>query len=433
MTHRIAVLVDSTESLEPLFFGEKARNALFPLVLKGSAMEELAKNNFSSGKIIPITLQPKDGSVFSFEKLPWNSDITAQLKKFGVNCLVAPYPYTRRLERWAQKNMFTVLSTPAELQKSLENKHTFDTMLKHRRIRSPKTFTKSDCARTKSSNGGVIVQRHQKDGSYVTSLVPIKWLDRKYVSIDMKRTLIREYIDGIPLGVSICLDRDGNFFYSSLRRQCFAFRNGTPDFKKFIGIQWVPRSFFSVRALQNIEAELKKVTAALRSNGYVGIANIDFILSKEKAYILECNPRLSSATPQVFSISQLTSSRDPWNFFLNALLKNKNKKIMRSAIPASRFIGATLDGEMENKKNKLFPKPGVYALANGKIAFLSTDMNSLLRNNHCFSFIHEAPYPGYRKARTIPYTIISTIPLYDMNTGVLNEQGQSISDFFQRT
>lgn len=433
MTHRIAVLVDSTESLEPLFLKKKARSILFPLILKGSAMEELAKNNFSSGKIIPVTLQQKEGTVFSFEQLPWNSDITAQLKKFGVDCLVAPYPCTQRLERWAQKNMLTILSTPADLQKSLENKHTFDVMLKRRGIRSPKTFTKNVNSRTKMSNGAVVVQRLLKDGSYLTSLMPRKWLEGRHASIDARKTLIREYIDGIPLGVSICLDRDGNFFYSSLRRQCFASHNGVPDFKKFIGIQWVPRSFFSIHALQNITAELKKVTAALRAKRYIGIANIDFVLSKEKAYILECNPRLSSATPHVFSIPQLTSLRDPWIFFLNALLKHKNKKIIRSAIPGSRFIGATLDGEMENKKNGLLPKPGVYALSKDRITFLSSRMNTLLRNNHCFSFIHEAPYPGYRKARTIPYTIISTIPLYDINTGVPNEHGRSISGFFQRT
>lgn len=429
MTPRIALMADSTESLEPLFLPKKERHHLFPMVLKNSSMERCVKKNFLPGHMIPITLHAKGIHSFSFEKLPWNSDAPQKIKDGGITHLLAPYPCSEKFQNWAKKRAIHLLTTPPALQQKLEHKHYFDHLLKQYGIDSPKTFTRRDLIKRKINHQRFVAQRLLGNGSYVTHSMTGEKLKGLIIPWSDKDVLIREYVDGIPLGVSIFVDQRYNFFYSALRRQCFTSHGGISNFNKFIGVQWLPSSYFSARSLHALSRVLKKLTHALIRNHYIGVANIDAVLSKENAYILECNPRLSSATPQIFSVTHITGSSNPWRFFLNSLLRTPNKKLRVPSLPDSDFSGATLDLEMKNKRRGGFHKPGIYAYSKNRIAFVSDTMDRFPRGLDFFALIHEAPYPGYTNEKTIPCSIISNAPLYHFETGTKNERGIAISRF----
>lgn len=416
MKPRIAVF---TDSLEPLFFSEKYIKSTFGIVSTDTPFFSFVNSIFPKRNLIMVSMHSSTGNLLSDKKILYSKDFLRQLKDKRISHLVMPYECSRTMHEWGKKNHISLIGTPYNQQAKFENKVYFDRLLKKNKISSPLTLQSLADGNKKTM---YVVQRPLGRGLVGTSFT--KPLQKNNIN-KKGNVLIREYKSGISIGASIFINRNGNYFFSAFRRQCFLYKNKLPD--SFLGIQWLPTDFFSHEVSSNIYSELFKLAEILKKKKFIGIANIDLIVSGKTPYIIECNPRLSAATAQVFSIPQLTTVSDPYGFFLNTFLEAKSSDITNS-IPASSYQGCLMDIEI-NKPFKVvnLPTIGIYAVNQNGVKFTGSDMRLLNNKNH-FLMTHEFQKGGNYAHITL-CTIISHFPLFDFKNGSLNRLGKNVYNY----
>lgn len=414
MKPRIAAFLND---IGPAVLPRKEQKNLFGVVLKESGLEQYAKMNYA-GTLIPITRNasaPPSSDENVLDDAILYTNILKQLKRNGIDTVLVPAQQSsRRIVNWAHDHHMTLLQVPHALGRRLEDKIRFDTLMRERDITVPPRIDIQKFGNNK--NGLAVIQKRSGCGGLGTSILRLGDLPKNRGTDSM---LIRKYINGVPLGISIIVDAEGNYFCSALRRQCFVMdKKNSPQ---LLGLQWVPTKSFSKKSLSAIERMTAQLIAFFLDIHFVGVANIDFILAQDGAYVIECNPRFSGATPQVFSKKQLTPHPHPWRFLMNAFLRKKNAAFHESSIPLSAYTGSLTYIDAEKKINVLGNVPvGTYAVRDGT-AHLSGP-----GDKWPFFLLHDLP--KYRstvdKGDTICY-ILSDTPLFSPE-GKLTEKATTL-------
>lgn len=345
MKKRIAVLLSS---IEPLFLPRKEQQALWGVVCNKSQLHSFARKHCSFS-LISVEYK-KERPLATLEEMIHGTNLTDQLKRTNITALVVPHRSSDVLVRWARANDIELLGTPDTQQRFLEDKRSFDRLLRRCNVPTPERVMPSTLFQF--ANRRLVVQQSASFGGFGTRFCFGKDITPKDFS---SRMLVREYISGTPAGISIFMDGDGNYFSSAIRRQCFLRAKGVPD--AFIGIQWIPTHTLSRRTVIRINEMIPALIRLLSAERFVGVANIDFIIAPDGVFVLECNPRFSSATPQIIMRPHLTPHPNPWRFLLNAFCKIPNQKIHSSSLPQSTYRGALLDVDVRNSIILSTPPP----------------------------------------------------------------------------
>jgi len=413
MKTRIAIFLND---IGPVVLPCNDQKELFGIVSGGSRLEHYARANYA-GHIIPI--HRSDSAPLSdkdvLDDAILHTDIRDQLHRYSVTAILVPAQRSsRHIVTWAHDNHIELLQVPHTLQRSLENKMQFDALMREWNISTPPRIDMHTLS--VKSNEVVVVQKQTGCGGAGTKIVNTKELFRQPTNGAM---LIRKYIDGVPYGVSIIIDADKNYFCSALRRQCFIIqKNGSPQ---LLGLQWIPTSSFSQKSLTAIESMLSRLIAVLCRQSFVGIANIDFMLSKDKTYVLECNPRFSGATPQVFSVKKITSRPHPWRFLLNAYQRKKNIPIHNCTVPQSTYCGSLTYIDVEKKMKVCGDIPvGIFTIQKNVLH------PSRQKSSRSFFLLHDLPLntSTVGKGDTLCY-ILNDNPLFT-NTGQLSSDATAL-------
>lgn len=336
----IAMFLDTGEAL---FLAPKHSRRLAGIVSEGTALEYFARGAFA-GQLIPLHASGHKKNIVTLEETIKHTNLADALRRAGIVSLVVPSQLSSTIVRWARCQHIRLLGPSYAVQKKLGDKISFDRMVRCANIPVPSRITKKTLPLCENSNM-LVAQKRNSMGCEGTSFVRSATV-KKNPSL-MAQSLVRTYVHGIPLGVSILMDCDGNYFYSALRRQCFALQYGFP--KHFLGIQWLSTHTFSRNARAAIEYMLSCLVTLFQRISFVGIANIDLILAGSRAYVIECNPRFSTATPYIFSVPSLTPHPDPWTFLLNAFQGIKNIRIQIPSLPNSNFTGAIASIDVRKK------------------------------------------------------------------------------------
>lgn len=428
---KTAILINSPE----IYFLNKADCQDFYIFTeKGTPLEAFAQKNFKKEKIITYSynrsLKTKEPPSLTVDDLLDKTNITKRLLENKIDYFFIPYRSSKKAERWAKKHGLRPIVTPLSLQDKFENKRFFDDFLKANRIISPPSVTLKKI----KNNRSYVIQEAKisdffrtkffKKGSELTDYCHQK-------KVPIQKFVIREYLPGFSVGVSLFIDRPGNYFFSALRRQCFIYQHGFP--KKFIGVQWLPTNFFQPSVIIKINRQLKKLAVALAKSGFFGVANVDLIIYRQRPYILECNPRLSMSMPQAFSVSSLTAFSDSWRFFLNTFYQLKEYQTKQTRLPKSNFQGAVLDIENKTKITikKILPL-GVYKAVGNQIIFVSGKLNDFNQKKDCFFLFHELEKGQVLGRGYSLCTIFSNSPLFDLAGGTLNSYGNQVYNYFSR-
>lgn len=415
--------------LEPIFFSRMNQLSCYVLVDKESPLYSLAQKNLPASQVIPFSFSKKTKKhSISLLKTLAEPDLVLQLKKNKITHFVVPHRLSKTLVLWSRKHKLKLIGIDLKQQR-LENKLYFDNLLKKNGLSSPRTLSLADLS-GKSRPKTWVAQTEESFGFFGTRFFSSfsKW--RKFFKQQKSGTkmLVREYLSGPSLGVSIFLDKQGNYFYSALRRQCFSYDQGFP--KSFLGLQWLPKSFLSPQINHGIDKILLKLKKVLVNEGFYGLANFDFLIHKGKPLILECNPRLSSATPQIFSVPTLTNCPDPWRFYLNIFFGLREEKIKATNLPPSKFAGAILDIDVKQEiKIKKVLAPGVYVWQKNKLVWFSDSFADYHRNPQALFLFHEFIGQEQLQANETLCTIFSQQPLFRGNLGSLNTRGLKIYQF----
>ncbi|MFA6322853.1 MAG: ATP-grasp domain-containing protein [Candidatus Buchananbacteria bacterium] len=427
-TDKIIALINT---IDPIFLDKKNRQKLYIAVQKNTPQSDLTRANFLADQIIEYKIVKKVSTpILDTFDIITKTDLTRIMHQKKIKYFLLPHRPSSDLKKWAKKNKFFLIAPPADLQTKFENKLFFDALLKKKEIPSP-TSIRSQAELGVLANEKLVFQQAEGYGLFGTKFYSnAKQLLAKE-KFNPKTTLIRQYLPGIPIGVSVALDGQGNRFYSAYRRQCYINENGFP--KIFLGVQWLPKNFFSPKTNLAIEKCLNQLTDILISYKFVGMANFDIQISQGQPYVLECNPRLSSATQHVFSLKELTGYNDIWNFYLNSILKIKNSSHQIAKVPNSKFSGSLLDIDLDEKTliKKVSPL-GVYNFSQNKIKYLGLKIEKLWQNKNNFLLFHETPKANITDQNFTLATIISNFAVFDLKTGSLNEKGRILYKYFRK-
>ncbi len=424
----LAVMANSAEHLALL----NRKNVNFYLVvLANTALFKFAAKNFNRQRIIPIKYLGKVSAA-----LPWSlaiddlikkSDLTSKLAKAGVKYFMPPYRSSVWLEKWAAKNNFQLVVTPFKIQQQLENKSYFDKLLKKNNLPSPATI--SNFKRLPIAGNGYVAQQATVSDYFRTTFLKNNAELKGFLSAHqakLKNLVIRQYLPGLPIGVSIFIDSRGNYFFSALRRQCFDYRVGWPE--DFIGLQWLASSFLPQSVNRRANLVLKKLAAVLVKTGFKGVANVDFIVYQKKVFILECNPRLSVAMPQVFFRHDLTVYQKPFEFFTASLATaGSYAKIKLPVLTKTGFKGSVLELSAERRFTVKNPLPvGVYSFRNNRLKHLGAKFELLTGRLDRFLLFHELIEGMVLKRGYALASVFANFPLFDSLTGSLNQLGRNL-------
>jgi predicted ATP-grasp superfamily ATP-dependent carboligase len=342
MKPRIAAFLND---IGPAVLSRADQKNLYGIVLKGSELERYARANLSC-PLVPITrntLAPQSSDENVLDDAILYTNLLTQLRKHSIDTVLVPAQQSsRRIVSWARDNHIALLQVPHALGRTLEDKIKFDALMRQHKVRVPPLVNTKKSGSKK--NELVVLQKRSGCGGSGTTIVRRRDLSGKLATDSV---LIRKYIDGIPLGISIVVDGDGNYFCSALRRQCLAMTEKNSP--RLMGLQWMSKTWFSKKSLRIIKKMNDGLIRFFLDIHFVGVANIDFILARDAAYVIECNPRFSGATPQVFSKKQATPHPHPWRFLLNAFLDKKNAPFHDSSIPPSTYEGSLTYIDAEKK------------------------------------------------------------------------------------
>lgn len=280
----------------------------------------------------------------SDEWLIKNSDLTRILKQTGITHFVLSHQGDTFLDKWAKKAKLSLVGPTYGLTKTLENKGWFQRFLHTNKIPSPPSIicTGKELSRIKNLFPCVI-QELESFGSFGTffdvSKARLNALLKNGVLKQTQSYLVRKLIRGNTYGISLVIGPKCSSL-SALRLQCFHEKSARNII--FAGIQWIPTIQLGKRLINRIEKIFTAIDINLRASGILGLFNFDIIVDDDnKVFVLECNPRLSSATSQIQQNPSLIGknfSADSM-FFLD-FPTGKSKKL---TIPASKFSGALLD------------------------------------------------------------------------------------------
>jgi hypothetical protein len=192
------------------------------------------------------------------------------------------------------------------------------------------------------------------------------------------RYLARAYVRGRPYGITVFV-APGHVALSAVRLQCYY--PGAAS-RAFAGVQWIPTASLAPRLRRRIDATFLKIGALLHRRRFFGFANLDFMVdARDRVLVLECNPRMSAATPQLLLRQKRLAGLPVDELFLRGFTAPRvyPRSFTASPMPPSDYDGATLDvvappGVTRIAQGHL---SGVYRLGAPDIPYLGPDVRSL--------------------------------------------------------
>jgi len=373
----------------PEIFFSRLKNKAYFIVEEDSGSKPFLRSNFKKNQLIRIAASSKEDAWMRSGKLK------KKLSKNKIKGFLADTYGTAKLNNWAKKQGLALFGISWDLQEKLENKITFHAFLKHHHLPHPPgevIENKKDLKRWRLFPA--MVQRPWSQGGQGTFWVN----DEKNLKETIRKKnlplplLIRKYIKGLPLGVTLFLSRD-MMLCSALRLQAFFLKpDGTND---YFGIQWMPTRSLKKSALLRIDQSLRKLGKDLRQMGFYGMANIDFMLKGDQVFILECNPRFSLSMAQLGYRKELLHGYDAMEEYLKAV-SGKPLSANRPFIPNTNFEGCTLDLDCiadfsSSKTVKKTCPVGAYEWNEKTFQFISESLKSFNKKKNHLLIYHTLP------------------------------------------
>jgi len=383
--------IASIECLELLF--SKDNDEYFCVTNPKSSCFDLIGRNYPKDKIISVDIS--SNKIWRNEKkIISKTNLTDLLHQKGANGLILDPYSSSYVENWAGNEKMDLVVTPYKLQRKLENKIFFELLLKKHNLPSPKSWIiKSEADIDLIDNVEIVAQRPNSNGSRGTFFVKNKNEIRNLIKFKKLKFpfLCREFINnGIPLGVSILISPN-KMIFSALRAQAYFSRNNGESV--YYGIQWVRTSFFPKKTIEKLNTVLNKIGGAFQKIGFCGVAGFDLIIRNDEVYFIECNPRLSGATPQISLQPELLHGLNFAKEFTDTCLL-KELSVNKPFIPNSNYEGFNLDLDFLKERHigtKIrASKVGFYKPSKDKFTYISAEKKEFDDDSSIFLY-HALP------------------------------------------
>ena len=276
------------------------------------------------------------------------------MRRDGVRALFLSTACSDPIRSWAVRAGVRLLSTDPDHQRRFEHKLWFDAFLRAHDLPRPRGGVMTLGRRARfpavlSARASAVVQEPESVGGegtwFVDGAEEVDRLADAGVLRRGRRYLVREFIDGRPFGISVFV-APGTVALSAARLQCYNPCRGAGGARVFAGIQWVPTDALSPMLRRNMQRVFTRLGDLLYRRRYFGFANFDFMVdARDRLAVIECNPRMSAATPQVLLHPALLGGVDAGRAYLDPELLHRSypRACRRRPLPRSSYRGATLD------------------------------------------------------------------------------------------
>lgn len=317
---------------------------VYALVEANTPMEAWSRALYGE-RTLPYVRTGGDDAVYpSTAELLGSSTLGAAMVQGGVRELLLPSACSPELRTWAHQTGVTLLATDDGDRHDLENKLTFHRLLERLNLPRPRGGLWRVGSGRLPVDGPAVVQLPRSLGGegtfFVGGAADVDALVAAGRLVVGERVLVRERVWGVPYGITVFVS-PGRVALSAVRRQCY--HPGQADVLSplsFAGVQWVPTAALPFAA--QVEDVCLRLGDALHKRRFSGFANIDFVLGEGgEVWLIECNPRLSAATPQLLRHPE-TLGVSAVEGFLGASGRFSPHPA-RLGLPPSRFAGASMD------------------------------------------------------------------------------------------
>lgn len=303
----------------------------------------------------------------------------------GVDAFFPSAPCTPLLASWAARHGLRLVMSDLAHQSKLEDKIAFDALLRRAGLPRPRGGAVTLGRGAWPVRGRAVVQEPRSSGGdgtrFVRSRADIDALVARGALERGERYLVRERVDGRPLGATVFV-APGLVALSALRLQAYHPRDDDGGPGAFAGVQWLASADLSARARSRVEAALFGVGERLVARRFFGFANVDLMLDRrDRALILECNPRMSAATPELLRSPELASGLDTGARFLEGFLRTRawRRAFERLGLPTTTSRPASLDVVLHGARGVVagtLPS-GVYTRRGAALDYVGPDLRAL--------------------------------------------------------
>jgi len=330
---------------------------LLYLVLKGGRDEALAKQLLPKKRVLTLQRKrrsPSCAALSTGDLLRW-TNLKAVAKAAHLGAFMLSHRGTHELTKWSQTSKIPLISTSLKDQLHFEDKIWFDRLLAAHRVPKPKSkVLRASVVKTLPFPGRVVLQKPLSFGGVGTFFLDrpsgLRALLGEGLVSKGERLLARAFLPGKTYGITIWIGHD-TVACSALREQCFFPESkkgvgSAPEPRIFAGVQWIPTASLGSKVSTSISAVFSRLGRVFHKKRFFGFANFDFIVTPEgHIAVLECNPRLSSATPQLVAVPELIHNLPVGKWFIEETLTPKpyarTPKVF--GLPAVAYQGALFD------------------------------------------------------------------------------------------
>jgi hypothetical protein len=390
------------------------------LIQRGSPEETWAGRFLAPSQRLLYDLPGDLGPYPATEEILLRSDVHRAMKARRVPALLLSAACTPATQAWAERHGIQLLMSDYRDQRRLEDKIWFDAFLRRHRIPTPAggPVVLGGTGGFPARGRAVIQARASMGGEgtyFVSGAAEAARLADQGVLRRGERYLVRRFVEGDPYGITILVG-PGVVALSAVRRQCYYPADGARPSRVFAGIQWVPSPGISGRLRARIDRIFLRLGDLLYRRRFFGFANVDFMVdAEERVLVIECNPRMSAATPQLLHVPGLLSGTSAGAVFLDGFLgcRTYTRSPARTPVPDTSYEGATLDlvASRVGSVRQTF-ESGLHAFGTGGIAYLSPDVRRLAGGDE-LALISFARAGQECRAEDTLGSVVAGFPLYD--------------------
>jgi hypothetical protein len=424
--------------LDGLFLPPVAGVEVLALVPRGSPEEAWARALYPADHVLPYAWRRDDlGPYPATADVLERSDIAAVMRASHVEALLLSASCAPMTLAWSQRHDVRLLMTDHEHQRRFEDKIAFDTFLKRHDLPRPTGGPVTLGRDPLPVRGPAVVQVPDSMGGEGTFFVrgpeDVDALTRRGALHAGRRYLVRERIQGAPYGVTIFV-APGLVALSALRLQCYHPDDGGAEPRAFAGVQWVPSSALGRALRLRVDQTFLALGELLYRRRFFGFANVDFMIDgRGRLFIIECNPRMSAATPQLLHLPELLSGVSAGAAFLQGFLGGRGypHEHARLPLPTTSYRGATLDVVYAPGREGVVTREhasGLYALGADPPSYLGPDVRRLAGSGELAVISFARAGQPCRQGDTLA-TLLSTDPLYDDRGEMLAPARRALTHF----
>lgn len=409
------------------------------LVPAGSAQETWANALLRPDRVLPLrldaALEARALGDLTTGQLLGQSDAAEQIRTRGGGRFLPSCSTSSQIHAFSREHGIPLLAASIAAQRSLGDKLRFHRLLERAGLPVPDGGVwRARPGVPPELPGRLVLQEPDSSGGEGTFFVrdgagALELLAAGQLQAG-RRYLVRRFVTGRALGITIFVHPTA-IVLSALRIQGYYPRPASEPRARFAGVQWLPSAALGTRLRARIDEVARSLGELMRTQGYRGFANVDLIADEaDEPWIIECNPRLSAATPQLLARPELSGGIPLARLAVDLFLRRKGQAPPAfSPVPDTAFEGATLDllaPAQGDAAVQSCPPCGAYRLDTGgaRPALAPAGVGSVagLVSGFVSSSQHaDAPFllsvmarPGERPpADATPATILSDVPLFD--------------------